>query len=179
MSEKTTLGENGIYDARSLGVPKMLLLGLQHMFAMFGATILVPMLTGLDVSTTLLFAGLGTLLFHLLTKRKVPAFLGSSFAFLGGYAAIAPMADGADNSALLPLCLLRRGLLRSAVSGIIPVNQDIRYRQGNAFLPAHRNRPHHHCHRSDPVPVRYQQLFRRLADRSGCYRTGSDLQYLG
>ena len=45
MSEKTTLGENGIYDARSLGVPKMLLLGLQHMFAMFGATILVPMLT--------------------------------------------------------------------------------------------------------------------------------------
>lgn len=85
-----------------LGVPKMLLLGLQHMFAMFGATILVPMLTGLDVSTTLLFAGLGTLLFHLLTKRKVPAFLGSSFAFLGGYAAIAPMADGADNSALLP-----------------------------------------------------------------------------
>ena len=99
MSEKTTLGENGIYDARSLGVPKMLLLGLQHMFAMFGATILVPMLTGLDVSTTLLFAGLGTLLFHLLTKRKVPAFLGSSFAFLGGYAAIAPMADGADNSA--------------------------------------------------------------------------------
>ena len=102
MSEKTTLGENGIYDARSLGMPKMLLLGLQHMFAMFGATILVPMLTGLDVSTTLLFAGLGTLLFHLLTKRKVPAFLGSSFAFLGGYAAIAPMADGADNSALLP-----------------------------------------------------------------------------
>ena len=102
MSEKTTLGENGIYDAKSLGVPKMLLLGLQHMFAMFGATILVPMLTGLDVSTTLLFAGLGTLLFHLLTKRKVPAFLGSSFAFLGGYAAIAPMADGADNSALLP-----------------------------------------------------------------------------
>ena len=105
MSEKTTLGENGIYDARSLGVPKMLLLGLQHMFAMFGATILVPMLTGLDVSTTLLFAGLGTLLFHLLTKRKVPAFLGSSFAFLGGYAAIAPMADGADNSELLPLVL--------------------------------------------------------------------------
>lgn len=77
------------------------------------------------------------------------------------------------------LCLLRRGLLRSAVSGIIPVNQDLRYRQGNAFLPAHRNRPHHHCHRSDPVPVRYQQLFRRLADRSGRYCTGSDLQYLG
>ena len=92
MSEKTkiTLGENGIFDAKSLGTSKMLVLGLQHMFAMFGATILVPMLTGLDVSVTLLFAGLGTLLFHFLTKRKVPAFLGSSFAFLGGYFAIAP-----------------------------------------------------------------------------------------
>ena len=94
MSEKTTLGENGIYDARSLGMPKMLLLGLQHMFAMFGATILVPMLTGLDVTTTLLFAGLGTLLFHLLTKRKVPAFLGSSFAFLGGFSTVAHLDTG-------------------------------------------------------------------------------------
>ena len=77
----------GIYDARQLGIPKTLLLGLQHTFAMFGATVLVPLLTGLSVSTTLLMAGLGTLLFHLLTKGKVPAFLGSSFAFLGGYAA--------------------------------------------------------------------------------------------
>ena len=125
MSEKTTLGENGIYDARSLGVPKMLLLGLQHMFAMFGATILVPMLTGLDVSTTLLFAGLGTLLFHLLTKRKVPAFLGSSFAFLGGYAAIAPMADGADNSALLPYACFGvacAGLLYLVLSLLIKIS---------------------------------------------------------
>ena len=89
---------DAVYDARPLGVPKMGVFGLQHMFAMFGATILVPMLTGLDVSTTLLFAGLGTLLFHFLTKRRVPAFLGSSFAFLGGYAAIAPMLeDGAGN----------------------------------------------------------------------------------
>ena len=95
---KAVLGENGIYDARGLGALKVILLGLQHMFAMFGATILVPMLTGLDVSTTLLFAGLGTLLFHLLTKGKVPAFLGSSFAFLGGYAAVAPMADAAGNA---------------------------------------------------------------------------------
>ena len=78
------IGETCIYDARSLGAPKVLVLGVQHMFAMFGATILVPMLTGLDVSTTLLFAGLGTLLFHFLTKGKVPAFLGSSFVFLGG-----------------------------------------------------------------------------------------------
>lgn len=103
MSEKkAALGDSGIYDAKTLGVPKMLILGVQHMFAMFGATILVPMLTGLDVSTTLLFAGLGTLLFHFLTQRKVPAFLGSSFAFLGGYAAIAPMIDGAPNKAMLP-----------------------------------------------------------------------------
>ena len=80
--------DTAIRDARQLGYPKMLLLGFQHMFAMFGATILVPILTGLPVSATLLFAGLGTLLFHFLTKGKVPAFLGSSFAFIGGYAAV-------------------------------------------------------------------------------------------
>ena len=68
----------------------MVLFGLQHMFAMFGATVLVPALTGLSVQATLLFAGLGTLLFHFLAKGKVPAFLGSSFAFIAGYAAIAP-----------------------------------------------------------------------------------------
>ncbi len=89
--QKFAIGEEGIYDAKKLGVPKMLLLGLQHAFAMFGATVLVPILTGLSVSTTLLMAGLGTLLFHLITKGKVPAFLGSSFAFIGGYAAIAPL----------------------------------------------------------------------------------------
>ena len=87
---KIKIGDQAIYDARVLGTPRMLVLGLQHVFAMFGATVLVPLLTGLSVSTTLLFAGLGTLLFHLITKRKVPAFLGSSFAFLAGYAAIAP-----------------------------------------------------------------------------------------
>ena len=88
--EKTEIGAEGIRDAKTLGTGKVLLLGLQHMFAMFGATVLVPALTGLSVSATLLFAGLGTLLFHFLTKKKVPAFLGSSFAFIGGYAAIAP-----------------------------------------------------------------------------------------
>ncbi|MBR2889483.1 MAG: uracil-xanthine permease [Oscillospiraceae bacterium] len=74
-----------VYDAKSLGPAKTTILGLQHLFAMFGATVLVPAITGLNVSTTLLFAGLGTLLFHLVTGRKVPAFLGSSFAFLGAY----------------------------------------------------------------------------------------------
>ena len=91
-----------VYDAKTLGKSKMLILGLQHLFAMFGATVLVPAITGLNVSTTLLFAGLGTLLFHLITGRKVPAFLGSSFAFLGGYAAIAPVVEGQSNAALLP-----------------------------------------------------------------------------
>ncbi|MBQ5416209.1 MAG: uracil-xanthine permease, partial [Bacteroidales bacterium] len=69
----------------------MTLLGFQHLFAMFGATILVPVITGLSVSATLLFAGLGTLIFHFCSKFKVPAFLGSSFAFLGGYAAVSQM----------------------------------------------------------------------------------------
>ena len=87
---KHAIGTEAIYDARELGTPRMLILGVQHMFAMFGATVLVPTLTGLSVSATLLFAGLGTLLFHLLSKGKVPAFLGSSFAFLAGYYAIAP-----------------------------------------------------------------------------------------
>jgi len=77
-----------IYDARTLGMEKKLILGLQHMFAMFGATVLVPVITGLSMSATLLFAGIGTLVFHLCTKMRVPAFLGSSFAFLGGYAAV-------------------------------------------------------------------------------------------
>lgn len=104
---KEAISEQGIYDARTLGKSKMLVLGLQHMFAMFGATILVPIITGLDVSTTLMMAGLGTLLFHVFTKFQVPAFLGSSFAFLGGYATIAPrLADGAANSELLPYACL-------------------------------------------------------------------------
>ncbi len=85
---KQNISNEPIYDARALGKGKMLTLGLQHMFAMFGATVLVPAITGLSVSATLLFAGFGTLLFHVLTKMKVPAFLGSSFAFIGGYAAI-------------------------------------------------------------------------------------------
>ena len=103
MTNNKNLNQNGIYDARQLGYPKMIILGLQHTFAMFGATVLVPILTGLSVSTTLLMAGLGTLLFHFLTKKKVPAFLGSSFAFLGGYASVAPMmADGSSNTEMLP-----------------------------------------------------------------------------
>ncbi len=80
--------QQGIYDARKLGYAKFGILGIQHLFAMFGATILVPAITGLNVSTTLLFAGIGTLIFHFISKMKVPAFLGSSFAFIGGYMSI-------------------------------------------------------------------------------------------
>ena len=99
----TNRQHDAIYDVKELGTAKVLVLGAQHLFAMFGATVLVPILTGLDVSTTLLFAGIGTLLFHALTKGKVPAFLGSSFAFLGGYAAIAPLLeDGSSNVELNP-----------------------------------------------------------------------------
>lgn len=91
--------QDAIRDARSLGTPKMLVLGMQHLFAMFGATVLVPILVNsyglpLSIQTTLLMAGLGTLFFHLMTKFKVPAFLGSSFAFLGGYSAVAALDSG-------------------------------------------------------------------------------------
>ena len=103
MSQSSTPAvTDAIYDASSLGRPRMFLLGLQHLFAMFGATVLVPVLTGLSVSATLLFAGLGTLLFHFLSRGKVPAFLGSSFAFIAGYAAIAPNGE----AELLPYACL-------------------------------------------------------------------------
>lgn len=115
--------ESPIWDARKLGIPKMLLLGLQHTFAMFGATVLVPIITGLDVSTTLLFAGLGTLLFHLITKGRVPAFLGSSFAFLGGYAMVAPkLEDGSANLEMLPYAcggVVAAGLVYVVLAGLI------------------------------------------------------------
>ncbi len=96
MSTKVT----GIYDARKeLGWGKTIIMGLQQCFAMFGATILVPVLTnsypgaegmGLSASVTLFCAGIATLWFHFITKGKVPVFLGSSFAFLGMYQAIIP-----------------------------------------------------------------------------------------
>ena len=97
--KKSNIGQQPIRDARTLGIPKMLVLGLQHMFTMFGATVLVPILVQsyglpLSIQTTLFFAGIGTLFFHVCTKMKVPAFLGSSFAFLGGFAAMGAMDQG-------------------------------------------------------------------------------------
>lgn len=99
MEKEVKIGVDPIYDARQVGTPRMLLLGLQHMFAMFGATVLVPILVQsyglpLSIQTTLFFAGIGTLLFHLCTKFRVPAFLGSSFAFLGGFSAVAGLDSG-------------------------------------------------------------------------------------
>ena len=101
--KKPILGQEAVTDARTLGIPRMLILGLQHLFAMFGATVLVPILVQgyglpLSIQTTLLIAGLGTLLFHVCTKFKVPAFLGSSFAYLGGFSTVAsmPAYDGLD-----------------------------------------------------------------------------------
>ena len=109
---KKELGHEAIYDARQLGTPRMLILGLQHMFAMFGATVLVPSLVQgyglpLSIQTTLLFAGLGTLLFHVCTKFKVPAFLGSSFAYLGGFSTVAtmPAYEGLDPETKLAYAL--------------------------------------------------------------------------
>ena len=127
MPNQNPAGE-AIYDARALGVPKMMVLGFQHVFAMFGATVLVPLITGLSVSTTLLMAGLGTLLFHVITRGKVPAFLGSSFAFLGGFAIVAPKLADANgeltvpNAEMLPYAcggVVAAGLLYVIVAGLI------------------------------------------------------------
>ncbi len=115
-----------IYDARALGKGRMAVLGLQHLFAMFGATVLVPVITGLSISATLLFAGVGTLLFHALTKFKVPAFLGSSFAFLGGYAAVTQMGaeQGLSLAESLPYAcigVVSAGLMYFVLAGLIKI----------------------------------------------------------
>ena len=117
---KAKVQDGPVYDAKTLGAGRVIVLGLQHMFAMFGSTILVPALTGLSVSATLLFAGLGTLLFHLISKRKVPAFLGSSFAFLAGYFALAPHGE----RELLPYAcfgVALAGLVYLILAGLIKI----------------------------------------------------------
>lgn len=135
MKKDFTLGSVGIYDARELGHGKMLVLGLQHTFAMFGATVLVPLLTGLNMQTTLLMAGLGTLLFHLITGFKVPIFLGSSFAFLGGYAAITALGPdyGMTTKQMLPYAsvgVMAAGLmylLLASFFAMFPVNKVMKF----------------------------------------------------
>ncbi len=118
-----------IRDARTLGIPKMLILGLQHMFAMFGATVLVPILVQgyglpLSIQTTLFFAGIGTLFFHVCTRMKVPAFLGSSFAYLGGFEAVSklPAYEGLSDADKLSYALggvVVAGLLYIVLAAVI------------------------------------------------------------
>ena len=144
MSEKKIVGQEPVRDARTLGVPRMMILGLQHMFAMFGATVLVPILVQgyglpLSIQTTLFFAGIGTLFFHVCSKMKVPAFLGSSFAFLGGFAAMGAM-DGGIYAGMDPAVKLQyacggivvAGLLYVVMAGIIKA---VGVRKVMRFLP--------------------------------------------
>lgn len=95
-----------------------IMLGIQHTLAMFGATVLVPALTGLNTSITLFCAGLGTLLFHLVTKKKVPVFLGSSFAFMGGVIAIIGTSRIGDPDFLGKLAAVKGALI---VAGLVYV----------------------------------------------------------
>ena len=125
MNENKTPGGEPIRDARVLGVPKMLILGLQHMFAMFGATVLVPILVQgyglpLSIQTTLFFAGIGTLFFHICTKLKVPAFLGSSFAYLGGFEAMAKL-DAGKYAGMDPAVKLQYACGGIVVAGLLYV----------------------------------------------------------
>ena len=140
-----------IRDARQLGLPKMLILGLQHMFAMFGATVLVPILVQgyglpLSIQTTLFFAGVGTLFFHVCTKLKVPAFLGSSFAYLGGFSAVAQLDSGIYAN------MTGEEKLPYALGGIVIAGRA----QGHALPAPRSHRAHHHPHWLVPGPQRDQ-----------------------
>ena len=142
--KKVSVGQGPGRDARTLGLPRMLVLGLQHMFAMFGATVLVPILVQgyglpLNIQTTLFFAGIGTLFFHVCSKMKVPAFLGSSFAFLGGFAAMGAM-DAGIYAGMDPAVKLQyacggivvAGLLYVVMAGIVKL---VGVRKVMRFLP--------------------------------------------
>ena len=183
MSKQTTAPSEPVRDARKLGVGKMLILGIQHMFAMFGATVLVPIVTGLSVQVTLICAGLGTLFFHLCTKFKVPAFLGSSFAFLGGFAAVKMLDTGiyaglTDAEKLPYACggIVVAGLF---VSGLGRGHQSCWRSAGNAISAACSHRPDHHFDRTDSGSQCCNQRLGKLVaggsfgDRCHC------LQYVG
>lgn len=114
-----------------------LILGIQHVLAMFGATVLVPALTGLNTSITLFCAGVGTLIFHLVTKGKVPVFLGSSFAFMGGIIAIigdsrAGDADYMEKLAAVKGALIVAGLIYVVFAALIKL---VGYEKVNKLLP--------------------------------------------
>jgi len=147
---KARLGEEAIFSLKQISKPQALLLGLQHTFAMFGATVLVPLITGLQISTSLLMAGLGTLIFHLITGGSVPIFLGSSFAFLGGYAAVAPVVDGVADPSLLAKANGGYCNFRDCVFDIGSINQIFRSKESNAFFPAGSYRTDHYFDRFNP-----------------------------
>ena len=179
------LGHDAIYDARELGVPRMLLLGLQHLFAMFGATVLVPILvTGyglpLSIQTTLLFAGIGTLLFHVCTKLKVPAFLGSSFAFLGGFQAVANL-DSGKFAAMTGEEKLPYALGGVVVAGLLYLVLALLFKLvgPQKVMRFHCHGSHHHPHRSEPVRHRRGQRLHLLVAGSGGYRHHHRRQHLG
>src|SRR5499427_393103 len=87
--EDPTSSHNGIYYPEDkLPLVKLIPLGIQHVIAMFGGTVLAPILMGFDPQATLFFSGIGTLLFIVITGFKVPSYLGSSFAFIGPILAI-------------------------------------------------------------------------------------------
>ncbi|MCI8281164.1 MAG: uracil-xanthine permease [Lachnospiraceae bacterium] len=118
-------------------IGQKLVLGIQHVLAMFGATVLVPALTGLNTSITLFCAGVGTLLFHLITKRKVPVFLGSSFAFMGGIMAIIGNSrmgdpDYLDKLAAVKGALIAAGAIYAVFALLIKL---IGYEKVNKLLP--------------------------------------------
>ena len=138
----------GIYNApKELGWPKTIVLGFQHVFAMFGATVVVPIITGLNVQTTLFCAGIGTLFFHLVTQRKAPVFLGSSFAFLGGFAAVKalPLTDAAGNA-----LTEAEKLPYACCSG--SADPHLRHQADYAVLPAGCHWSDYHSHWPDSCP---------------------------
>ena len=189
MKEKdTTIGQAPIRDARTLGAPRMLVLGLQHMFAMFGATVLVPILVqsyGLPLSTqtTLFFAGFGTLFFHLCTKLEIPAFLGSSFAFLGGFSAMANLDTGkyaamAPGEKLQYACggIVVAGLLYVILALVVKV---VGSPSGDALFAPGGHRPHHHSHRAEPGPLGGFQCLHLLVAGAGLHGDHCGCQHLG
>jgi len=111
---------------------KNLVMGLQHTFVMFGATVLVPILTGLDVGVTLFAAGLGTWIFHIVTKFKVPVFLGSSFAFIPGIIAI-----GQKNPATMPYALGGMAVAGLLYVVVAIVFKFVSHETLHKILPAH------------------------------------------
>ncbi|SCY73494.1 uracil-xanthine permease family protein [Alkaliphilus peptidifermentans] len=119
-----------IREEDSLPLSKTIILGIQHTFTMFGATVLVPIITGLDISVALFMAGVGTLLFHFITKGKVPAFLGSSFAFIAPILLVANHSDFGMPYALGGIVVA--GIIYLILAGLVYA---VGYQKVVAFFP--------------------------------------------